>query len=52
MKARSLIIIAAVLLASCKNKTDKADAFGNFEATEVIVSAETNGTNFFSSDIQ
>ena len=43
MKARSLIIIAAVLLASCKNKTDKADAFGNFEATEVIVSAETNG---------
>jgi HlyD family secretion protein len=38
-----LIIIAAVLLAGCKNKTDKADAFGNFEATEVIVSAETNG---------
>jgi HlyD family secretion protein len=43
MKTRSLIIIAAVLLAGCKNKTDKADAFGNFEATEVIVSAETNG---------
>ena len=43
MKTRSLIIIAAVLLASCKSKTDQADAFGNFEATEVIVSAETNG---------
>jgi HlyD family secretion protein len=31
------------ILAGCKNQTDKADAFGNFEATEVIVSAETNG---------
>ena len=43
MKTRSLIIITAILLAGCKNKTDQADAFGNFEATEVIVSAETNG---------
>jgi HlyD family secretion protein len=43
METRSLIIIAAVLLAGCKNKADKADAFGNFEATEVIISAETNG---------
>ena len=43
MKTRSLIIIAAVLLAGCKNKADNADAYGNFEATEVIVSAETNG---------
>ncbi len=43
MKTRSLILIGAVLLAGCKNKADKADAFGNFEATEVIISAETNG---------
>lgn len=43
MKTRSLIIIATLLLAGCKNKTDQADAFGNFEATEVIVSAETSG---------
>ena len=43
MKTRSLIIIATVLLAGCKNKTEEPDAFGNFEATEVIVSAETNG---------
>ena len=43
MKTRSLIIIAAVLLVGCKNKADRADAFGNFEATEVIISAETNG---------
>jgi len=43
MKTSSLIIITAILLAGCRNKTDKADAFGNFEATEVILSAETNG---------
>jgi HlyD family secretion protein len=43
MKTRSLIIIAAIVLAGCKNNTGKADAYGNFEATEVIVSSETNG---------
>jgi HlyD family secretion protein len=43
MKTTTLIIIASVLFAGCKSKTDQADAFGNFEATEVIVSAETNG---------
>jgi len=43
MKTRSLIIIAAVLLTGCRNKADEADAYGNFEATEVIVSAETSG---------
>ena len=43
MKTSTLIIIATVLFAGCKSKTDQADAFGNFEATEVIVSAETNG---------
>jgi HlyD family secretion protein len=43
MKTRSLLIFAMFILAGCKNQTDKADAFGNFEATEVIVSAETNG---------
>jgi len=43
MRTRSLILIAAILLFGCQNKTEKADAFGNFEATEVILSAETNG---------
>jgi len=43
MKTSTLIIIASLALVSCKSKTDLADAFGNFEATEVIVSAETNG---------
>ena len=43
MKTRLLIIIPVLLLAGCKTKTEIADAYGNFEATEVIVSAETNG---------
>jgi len=43
MKTKSLILIAAVILTSCNNKSDQADAYGNFEATEVIVSAETSG---------
>jgi HlyD family secretion protein len=43
MKTRLLIFIAAIMISGCKSKTDQADAYGNFEATEVIVSAETNG---------
>jgi HlyD family secretion protein len=43
MKTRTLIIISALLLTGCTSKTDQADAFGNFEATEVVVSSETNG---------
>lgn len=43
MKTSTLILIAAALLAGCSNKTGEADAFGTFEATEVIVSAETSG---------
>jgi len=43
MKTISLIIIGALVLAGCKNKADEADAYGNFEATEVIVSSETSG---------
>jgi len=43
MKTKLLILIAAFMLAGCKNKSDQADAYGNFEATEVIISAETSG---------
>jgi HlyD family secretion protein len=43
MKTISLIIIAIIFLAGCTNKTGEADAYGNFEVTEVIISAETNG---------
>jgi len=43
MKTNLVLIITAFLIAGCKNKADQADAYGNFEATEVIVSAETSG---------
>jgi HlyD family secretion protein len=43
MKTRLLIGIAAIVLTGCKNKTPEADAYGNFEATEVIISSETSG---------
>lgn len=42
MKIRTLIL-AALVFTSCSQKTEKADAYGNFEATETIVSAETAG---------
>lgn len=43
MKTKSLIFITILMLTACKNKTEEADAYGNFEATEVIISAETSG---------
>jgi HlyD family secretion protein len=43
MKTNTLIIFVALLLSGCSNKPGDADAFGNFEATEVIVSAESSG---------
>lgn len=43
MKSIHLIIITLAFLVSCNNREDEADAFGNFEATEVIISSETGG---------
>ena len=43
MKTRLLIALAATILTGCKNKTSEADAYGNFDATEVIISSETSG---------
>lgn len=43
MKNLSLIIIAIFILGGCRDKTGEADAYGNFEAMEVIISAETGG---------
>jgi HlyD family secretion protein len=43
MKTKLLIVLAAIILTGCKNKTGEADAYGNFEATEVIISSETSG---------
>ena len=43
MKTRLLIIAAGIFVIGCGEKEKPADAYGNFEATEIIVSAETNG---------
>ncbi len=37
------LITSTLLLSNCKGKGDIADAFGNFEANEIIVSSEANG---------
>ena len=37
-----LFILASTLL-SCTNGSDKADGYGNFEAVEITISAESNG---------
>ena len=43
MKTKLFIIIMLLVSVSCRNKTGEADAYGNFEATEVLISAETSG---------
>ncbi len=43
MKTRILIFISILLSAGCNKKTDVPDAYGNFEATEVIISSQTSG---------
>jgi HlyD family secretion protein len=43
MKNTLLIAITVIFLTGCKNRNREADAYGNFEATEVIISAETGG---------
>jgi HlyD family secretion protein len=47
MKIEQATFIGLSLLAmsfvSCNNNNDKADGYGNFEATEIIVSSENNG---------
>jgi HlyD family secretion protein len=46
----SLVVISAFLF-SCNGNHDKSDAYGNFEATEIIISAEMNG-RILSFDVQ
>jgi len=45
MKIRNLTLIALLAFGavSCNSSSDKADAYGNFEAEETIISAEVNG---------
>jgi HlyD family secretion protein len=43
MKIIPVVLITSVLFSGCKDKQAGADAYGNFEVTEVIVSSETGG---------
>jgi len=43
MYNRLLILGAMLVMTGCNNQKDEADAYGNFEATEIMVSAETSG---------
>lgn len=38
-----IILLVVSSLFSCKNGNDRADGYGNFEATEITISAENNG---------
>ncbi len=38
-----LIILIAFIVFSCDKKDDGADAYGNFEATEITIASESNG---------
>jgi HlyD family secretion protein len=42
-KANILLLILFLIISSCSNDDDKSDAYGNFEAIEIIVSAEATG---------
>ncbi|NJK84992.1 MAG: hypothetical protein HC906_02450 [Bacteroidales bacterium] len=44
---RSVLLFMGVLMLSCRNGNDEADAYGNFEADEVIVSAQAQGEMMF-----
>ncbi|MCG2460017.1 HlyD family efflux transporter periplasmic adaptor subunit [Flavobacteriaceae bacterium F89] len=41
------LISLAILLLSCNRNGDRADGYGNFEATETVISAEANGKLLF-----
>jgi HlyD family secretion protein len=43
MKKISIIILATIGLISCNKNSDKADGYGNFEATEITISSEASG---------
>ncbi len=43
MKTFIKIILVSILFSSCNKNNENADAYGNFETTEVTVSSEANG---------
>ncbi|MFH0865352.1 MAG: HlyD family efflux transporter periplasmic adaptor subunit [Bacteroidota bacterium] len=43
MKTHIIIFFSLILLAACKSSSDKSDAYGTFESTEVTISSESAG---------
>ncbi len=43
MKKASIILTLITLTIACQSNQEQADAYGNFEAREIIISAETGG---------
>jgi HlyD family secretion protein len=43
IKKVHIVALALLATAACKNGEQKSDAFGNFEATETIISSESSG---------
>lgn len=43
MKFMIMIVCSCLILSACSNKNDLSDAYGNFEATEITISAEATG---------
>jgi len=43
MQKLYLLFLAPIALAACGGANDKADAYGHFEAREIVVSAQANG---------
>lgn len=43
MKNILLVLLVAMFLGACDHDNNKADAYGNFETTEVTVASESNG---------
>ncbi len=43
LKTKLLGLLIVVLVTACSENDDKSDAYGNFEATEVVISAEAQG---------
>lgn len=47
MRNAFLFIALLILLVACEKEVERADAYGNFEATETLISAEANGKILF-----
>lgn len=43
MKKILILLTGSIVILSCNKNNENADAYGNFEATEIIVSSESNG---------